>query len=112
MLYIAKFHARLARATSKTVLAVERGDVATASSSAQEMTREVLDLAQEAAQKASGVFIQANAQIYVSLSQMAQAYADAGLALMGAVNADGTISQHRYQDGTRKLAYAVSQLSS
>lgn len=48
----------------------------------------------------------------MTLSQLAQAYAEAGLALMGAVNADGTVSEYDYQDGVRKLAYAVDQLSS
>lgn len=110
LIYIIKFNNRLIQATRETVMAVERNDVSTAINTARRMAQRCLELTQEAIGKAQGAFIAQNAELYYSLASTAQAFADAGIALVQAGAGDGTYSEQAYRVGAHKLAVAFHQM--
>lgn len=110
LFYIAKFHAQLHQATRATVVAVSAGDVESALGTAPAMAAQTLQLAQEALQKASNVVVTDNEEIYLRLSHKAQAFAEAGIAMVQSLNGDGTFSHDQYMEGVYKLSLAVDEL--
>lgn len=111
MFYIMKFHRRLHDATRETVLAVHAGDVVTALRTAPAMAHQSIQLSQEAIAKAQSVMVQGNEEIYLSLSQVAQAFADAGLAIAQSAKPNGSYSRRLYDEGVGKLGMAIHMLN-